>query len=246
MTAGVRDTVNLLVEQVLFCSHLLLTKSDRIPQDKLTDIATYIQQINPYSSVHSVLFGKLDIESLFDLEEYDYNKVAKLVQELKPVIASESKKDRPYNLATRVIKDDRPFHPKRLWDVCHQYLDKTIYRSKGFFWLASRDKFSLLWNQSAGDISLEIIGSWRAGIIEDDDHGLTEMEIEALREILKESDGPFGDRSCDLTIIGDESQVDQFAAALETCFLDLEEIELWLKGEKFEDPWPKNIVKLVN
>ena len=36
-----------------------------------------------------------------------------------------------------VIKDDRPFHPRRLWDVCHNYLDKEIYRSKGFFWLAS-------------------------------------------------------------------------------------------------------------
>ena len=42
MVAGKRDMVNLLVEQILFSSHLFLTKTDRIEADKLPDIATYI------------------------------------------------------------------------------------------------------------------------------------------------------------------------------------------------------------
>ena len=40
MTDGKRDTINLLVEQILFCSHLILTKTDRIDASKLPDIAT--------------------------------------------------------------------------------------------------------------------------------------------------------------------------------------------------------------
>ncbi|MEM9078664.1 MAG: GTP-binding protein [Bacteroidota bacterium] len=241
-----RDTVNLLVEQILFCSHLLLTKADRIDKDKLPEIATYIKGINPFSSTHSVHFGKLAIESLLELEEYDYFRVAQLVEELKPVLALEEKGDRPYNLSTRVIKDDRPFHPQRLWDVCHQYLDKGIYRSKGFFWLASRDKHSLLWNQAAGSISLEIIGSWRSGILEDEDNGLSTMEIKLLEELLSKETGRFGDRHCDLTVIGDNTQVDQFTDALKTCFLTDEEIGLWTDGFEFDDPWPKNLVKMTN
>ncbi|WP_103867344.1 GTP-binding protein [Aquimarina sp. I32.4] len=246
LKTGKRDTVNLLVEQIMFCSHLFLTKSDRIEKDKLPHIASFIQNINPYVSTHSVLFGKLGIESLFELQEYDYFKVAQLVEELKPVLASEAQEDRPYNLATRVIKDDRPFHPQRLWNICHEYLDRRIYRSKGFFWLASRDKYSMLWNQVAGGINLEIIGSWRSGIVEDENHGLSEMEITMLKEMLAKESGRFGDRHCDLTVIGDESQVDQFTDALESCFLSDKEIELWSAGHQFEDPWPKNIVKMVN
>ncbi|MEM8507752.1 MAG: GTP-binding protein [Bacteroidota bacterium] len=241
-----RDTVNLLVEQILFCSHLLLTKADRINKDKLPHIATYIQQINPFISTHSVHFGKLDIESLLELQEYDYFRVAELTEELQPVLAAEEENDRPYDLATRVIKDDRPFHPQRLWEICHQYLDKRIYRSKGFFWLASRDKYSLLWNQAAGSISLEIIGSWRSGIVEDADHGLSEMEIRLLKERLAQESGRFGDRHCDLTVIGDKTQVDPFTNALRSCFLTDEEIELWKNGYAFDDPWPKNLVKMVN
>ena len=246
MTKGKRDTVNLLVEQLMFCSHLFLTKSDRIEDAQLPEIASHLQKLNPYVTIHSVQFGKLAIESLFELEEYNYYKVAKLIDELKPILAQEEDDDRPYELATQVIKDDRPFHPQRLWDTCHQFLGQKIYRSKGFFWLASRDKLSLLWNQAAGSISLEIIGSWRSGIVEDENHGISEYEIEELKKILAHETGRFGDRHCDLTVIGDQSHVDQFTKALEACFLTEDEITQWKNGLEFADPWPKTIVKMIN
>ena len=242
---GKRDTVNLLVEQIMFCSHLILTKADRINEDQLPNIASYIQAINPLVSTHSVLFGKLEIESLFELTEYDYFKVGQLIKELKPVLESDEQGDQPYDMATRVIKDDRPFHPQRLWDVCHNHLDQEIYRSKGFFWLCSRDKISLLWNQSAGSIALQLIGSWRSGIVEDENHGLSQMEIELLKEQLSKETGRFGDRSCDLTVIGNKSKVDRFTDELKSCFLTDEEIKLWENGHEFDDPWPKSIVKIV-
>ncbi len=244
LSEGKRDTVNLLVEQIMFCSHLILTKSDRIEEDMLPHISASIKAINPFVSTYSVLFGNLEIESLFELKEYDYYKVAQLVDELKPVLESEEHEDRPYNLATRVIKDDRPFHPKRLWDACHKHLDQRIYRSKGFFWLASRDKHSLLWNQAAGGISLEIIGTWRAGIVEDDNHGISDFEIQELKKLLAKEGGRFGDRKCDLTVIGDRDQVDRFTDALKASFLTDDEIKLWEEGVEFDDPWPKNIARL--
>lgn len=240
---GKRDTVNLLVEQIMFCSHLILTKADRIEEQKLPDVAAYIQGINPHVSTHSVHFGKLNIDALFELPEYNYFQVAQLVEELKSVLENEENEDKPYDLATRVIKDERPFHPQRLWDACHNHLDQGVYRSKGFFWLSSRNKFSLLWNQAAGSINLELIGSWRAGIVEDDDHGLLEFEIKLLKEKLASEKGRFGDRRCDLTVIGDQLKVDRFTDALKSCFLTEKEIKLWENGFEFPDPWPKRIVQ---
>ncbi|MEO1023883.1 MAG: GTP-binding protein [Bacteroidota bacterium] len=244
MMMGKRGPVNLLVEQIMFCSHLMLTKGDRIEEEHLLEIVSSVQAINPYASIHSLLFGEIELDFLFELPGYNYFNVERLMEELKPVLEMEEDDDRPYDLATRVIKDDRPFHPKRLWDTCHQYLDQRIYRSKGFFWLASRDKLSLLWNQAAGSISLELIGYWRAGIIEDENHGISAFEIEQLKEMLANEPGRFGDRCCDLTVIGDHTQVDRFTDALTACFLTDEEIERWKKGEVFEDPWPKNLVKI--
>jgi hypothetical protein len=49
-----------------------------------------------------------------------------------------------------------------------------------------------------------------------------------------------------LTVIGDKTQVDGFTEALKSCFLTEEELIHWELGGEFEDPWPKNIVKVVN
>lgn len=240
-----RDTTNLLVEQIMFCSHLVLTKADRIEEGKLQTIAKSIHPINPFVSVISVPWGNLSIDEVLAMPDYDYYRVAQLIEELKPVLELESHDERPYDLATRVIKDDRPFHPQRLWETCHQYLGQRIYRSKGFFWLSSRDKLLLLWSQAAGAIGLELIGYWRSGIIEDKDNGLDKMEVELLKEKLAKESGRFGDRNCHLTVIGDKTQVDAFAEALEHCFLTEEEIKHWQSGGEFSDPWPKNIAKLA-
>ena len=246
MIEGVRDIENLLVEQILFCSHLILTKGDRVKEQKLTEIATQIKKINPFSSSYSVVFGKMKIESLFEIDEYNYSNVEQLFQELEHNLDSEQQLNKPYDLVSSVIKDDRPFHPQRFWDVCQKYLDKRIYRSKGFFWLASRNKHSLLWNQAGGGISLELIGIWRSAVAEDENHGLLETEIQSLKEKLKEEPGRFGDRRCDLTVIGNKEQIDKFTVKLKSCFLTDDEIKLYNNGHIFKDPWPKNIVKIRN
>ena len=238
-----RDIVNLLVEQIMFSSDLILTKTDRIKKEKIAHIVKQIQGINPYTSINSISFGNLPIEYLLDSDFYDYDKVNGLIEELKPILEFESQVEKPYNLATRVIKDDRPFHPKRLWDVCHQYLDQRIYRSKGFFWLASRKKDSLLWNQAAAGINLELIGIWLSWIIEDNNGNLLDSEIKLIKEKLSKESGRFGDRHCELTVIGDKTQVDKFTDALKSCFLNDKEIALWKNDYMFEDPCPKNIVK---
>ena len=246
MSEGKRGTINLLVEQIMFCSHLILTKSDRINNNKLEDIENHIKKINPFVSVNSIIFGKLSIESIFEIKEYNYDNVKILFDELQPILEAEENTDRPYNIETRVIKDDRPFHPERLWDICHKYLDKRIYRSKGFFWLASRREHSLLWNQASGGINLELMGTWLAAIFENKNNGLLEEEMKLLEERIANETGRFGDRCCDLTVIGDKDQVNQFTEKLKSCFLTDNEIKQWKNGIEFKDPWPKKIVKLNN
>ncbi len=239
---GRRDTTNLMVEQMFFCSHLLLTKADRVQEDRIRSIAGCVHELNPLVSVMGLPWGNLPLDDLLAMPEYDYHRVQQLIEELTPGLETERGDDRPYDLATRVIKDDRPFHPQRLWEVCTQHLGQHIYRSKGFFYLCTRDDVALLWNQAAAGINLELVASWRAGILEDESNGLDDMEREGLRDRLARESGRFGDRHCHLTVIGDESEVDEFTESIRGCFLTEEEIVRWRAGETFPDPWPANYV----
>ena len=242
MQSARRDTTNLLVEQILFSSHVLLTKTDRIDSDRIQGVAECLHGLNPLVPVMSLPWGNLPLDDLRAMPDYDYHRVQKLIEELAPCLEVEAQDDRPYDLATRVIKDDRPFHPQRLWETCTKHLGQHIYRSKGFFYLCSRAGVSLLWNQAAAGISLELVGHWRAGIVEDDGNRLDERERAGLRERLAKETGRFGDRHCHLTVIGDQGQVDQFTASLMKCFLTEDEIIRWQAGEEFADPWPDNYV----
>ena len=244
MINNIRGPINLLVEQILFSSHIILTKTDKINSKILQEIHNEVKQINPYAIINSVVYGNLSIKFLFDINEYNYFKVAKLFDELQPTLDYEAEIDKPYNLASSVIKDDRPFHPERLWQVCHEFLDKKIYRSKGFFWLASRRSHSLLWSQAASGINLELIGTWRASILEDEENNLLPEELKSLKEIISNQKGRFGDRRCDLTVIGDKDHVNHFTEKLKSCFLTDEEIDKWREGDSFKDPWPKKIIRL--
>ena len=94
------------------------------------------------------------------------------------------------------------------------------------------------------DVDGELLGS--TAIVEDKNHGISEMEIQLLKEKLEKETGRFGDRHCDLTVIGDKAQITQFTEKLNSCFLTDKEIELWNNGHQFDDPWPSNVVRMVN
>jgi hypothetical protein len=54
----------------------------------------------------------------------------------------------------------------------------------------------------------------------------------------------FGDRCCELTVIGQRSELDTFVDALRGCFCTQGEIESWRRGERFDDPWPATVTRI--
>ena len=239
---GKRDITNLLAEQVLFASHVILTKTERLSPEQTQQIGQALQKINPYVPILAVSWGKLALTELMQLPTYRFSLVEQLIDELKEAVEQDSAEASLYQMETVLIEDDRPFHPQRLWDTYHHYLGKQIYRSKGFFWLATRASHALLWNQNAGSIGLEQIGTWRSAILEQDDNGLTPEELRILQAKIEQHSGRFGDRRCRLIVIGAKAQLTTFTKALQRCFLTESEIQDWQQGIPFPDPWPKTTI----
>ena len=246
---GRRGIANLLAEQMMFANRILLSKSDRVPREVLQQIAEAVHPLNPGADIMAMQWGNLSLEKILSMPLYDFERVKGLGQELMqwetehahaPMAQPES-----YALGTRVIRDPRPFHPQRLWDVYHKYLGIGIYRSKGFFWLPTRDNLVLLWNQTGGSVGLEIVNYWKIAALEDGSLNLSDWEMEAMRVKLGEAHPDFGDRRCQLTVIGDNLQLDEFVEALKNCFCTKAEIEAWKNGEDFPDPWPKSVATVT-
>ncbi|MEL1851965.1 GTP-binding protein [Klebsiella pneumoniae] len=247
LNKGTRGVESLLAEQIMFCNKLLLTKNDRLPFYVVTEVARAIHPLNPQVAIMAVPWGNLQLDELLSMPDYDFHRVALLIDELQDAIDAvlSDEPDKKYDISWRVIEDDRPFHPQRLWDTCHRFMGSRVYRSKGFFWLPGRDDLALLWNQAAGSINLEFISYWKAGVLTHTDNSLTKEERAAIHEQLAKMPGRFGDRRCRLTVIGESGEIDDFVLALRQCLLTEEEIRWWQQGGIFHDPWPTKVARLA-
>ncbi|KIC44427.1 hypothetical protein RA28_16015 [Ruegeria sp. ANG-S4] len=248
LQAGKRGVENLLAEQIMFANRILLSKTDKVSRDVLQQVAEAVHPLNPYADILAMQWGNLSLEKILDMPAYDFGRVETLGAELAqwdaenaglPLAQPES-----YKIGSRILRDSRPFHPQRLWDVYNTYLGIGIYRSKGFFWLPTRDNLVLLWNQTGGSVGLEIVNYWKISALEDGSLNLSDWEREAMQAKLAEAHPDFGDRRCQLTVLGNEAELDAFVEALQGCFCTDEEIAAWKQGADFEDPWPKSAATL--
>lgn len=248
LQAGQRGIENLLAEQVMFANRVLLSKSDKVSRDILQQVAEAIHPLNPYADILAMQWGNLSLEKILDMPAYDFDRVATLGAELTQWDADHSDSamalPESYKLGSRVLRDPRPFHPQRLWDVYNTFLGVGIYRSKGFFWLPTRDNLVLLWNQTGGSVGLEIVNYWKISALEDGSLNLSDWEKDAMQAKLAEAHPDFGDRRCQLTVLGNEVELDDFVEALRGCFCTGDEIAAWKNGEDFADPWPKSVATL--
>ena len=186
-----------LAEQILFASVIVLTKVDTVPKSVVESQVQTLQKLQPAAAVglsaHAGLeLGQLEGTSAPKLETY---------REWAEKFGLDQQDPTAGSMTSKVLRDPRPFHPRRLHEACHSHLGTGLYRTKGFLWMASRPEDVLLWQQSASQIVLEIRGSWRAEAAENRDGELLPEEVEFLKSKLASEHPIFGDRHNELTLI---------------------------------------------
>jgi G3E family GTPase len=143
-------------------------------------------------------------------------------------------------VSTFVYRARRPFHPERLWALLHEEW-KGVLRSKGFFWLATRNEIGGTLSQAGGTCRPAPAGTWWAA---QDRSEWPEGDDELMDEIAADwygdaSDFSIGDRRQELVMIGVDIDAPAWRAKLDACLLTDDEYasgpEAW---KAFADPFP--------
>lgn len=234
--AGQRSAENLLADQIIAASTLILTKTERLNAETLAMICKTLEVLNPQARILTASYGKTKADLLTPARGYDPRRS---LRKLAGSASSDSPDEPP--MGHSILRDPRPFHPRRLWDHVRERLPQSLHRSKGFLWLASRPEQVLLWNQSAGSIELELLAYWKAALVDDPEKRLLPEEIQLLRGQLRGTHPVFGDRLNELTLIGPAPERAAFAEGLRACLCTESEVARWQSGDAFEDPWPRTL-----
>ncbi len=231
----------LMVAQVQLANLILLTKTEKLIPQAIELMAQHLTALNSTAALYSVNYGRIKPQLLLGTGSFDMDRAQQLAADWQHDDVGDAAS---YDLGSTVITDPRPLHPRRLWTLFRERLGAGIHRSKGFIWLPSRDRDVLLWNQAAGSIEMELMAYWKAALVTNPDGKLVPEEIAVLRDMLSGTHPDFGDRACEVTVIGTERDRAIFVAELQTCFCTEDEVAAWQRGEVFDDPWPKTLLRM--
>lgn len=239
-----RTVSDLLVEQVEFANVLVISKGDLVPAEELPRLEAMLHHLNPEARIVYGRHGEVPLEHIFDTGLFDFEKAAAAPGWLKELRGEHVPETQEYGLESFVVRARRPFHPKRFWDFLHDEdssLWDGVLRSKGFFWLATRNDVTGSWSQAGSSANYEPIGYWYASMPQEE----WTDDADTRAQIAHDWVEPWGDRRQELVFIGAHMQREAIEQALQHCLLD--DVELQAGAEAWRtlpDPFPAWVQEL--
>lgn len=229
-----RTIAELLADQLECSTTLVLNKCDRVTPAERQRLERFLWPVNPDAGYLAVSLG--DLDPLFLETTRPSEGVA---QEVKPgwmhLLSGTSLPEDECETGTFVYRAKRPFHPFRFWMLMQEEWS-GVWRSKGYFWIASQPKTCYMWSQAGSNCLYERLGRWWAAI---PDRHWPKGES-ALQELRKVWDLEFGDRRIELAFIGEQIDRVCLKRQLNACLLTRAELaleeQLW---RAFRDPFKK-------
>lgn len=70
------DIENLLIQQIEFCSFVLLNKADDVSSEELQKVRTIVRALQPKAEIIECNYGNVDFDRILDTKDFDFDKVA--------------------------------------------------------------------------------------------------------------------------------------------------------------------------
>ena len=70
------DIENLLIQQIEFCSFVLLNKADDVSPEELQKVRTIVRALQPKAEIIECNYGDVDFDRILDTKDFDFDKVA--------------------------------------------------------------------------------------------------------------------------------------------------------------------------
>lgn len=247
-----RTIVELLIEQIEFCDVLVVNKVDLVSADELARLQRILACLNPRAVQLVSRFADVPLDQVLNTGRFDFDAasnaagwLAALEQEHEDEHSVQhghthhSEADE-YGVGHFVYRARRPFHPQRLWELLHQEW-KGVLRSKGFFWLATRNDIGGSLSQAGGACRHGPAGMWWAA---QDRSEWPEGDDELAAEIAADwygapDDMSIGDRRQEFVLIGVDIDPAIWRARFDACLLTDDEYALGPQAwQQFPDPFP--------
>ncbi|WP_027955560.1 GTP-binding protein [Halobacillus kuroshimensis] len=226
-----REVIDLLIDQIEFANVILLNKIDLVEEVNREELKAVIKQLNPHAKVVDTTYSQVPLHEVLNTGLFDFEQASQGAGWMKELNEEHVPESEEYGIGSFVYRRKRPFHPER-WMNWLENWPEGIVRSKGFFWLASRNDTSGLLSQAGTSLAIQGVGDWIATYPEQEREEILKEEP----ELAERWDDKYGDRMTELVFIGIKMNKEEIIKGLDHCLLTDEEME-W-DWHDLHDPLP--------
>jgi G3E family GTPase len=230
-----RTVSDLLIDQAEFANVIVINKIDLVSAEQIATLETALRKLNPSARIVEAREGQVALANVLNTGLFDLETAQRSPGWLKELANQHTPETEEYGIGSFVFRARRPFHPERLMRFLRSDVMKTVLRSKGFLWIATRHDISINWSLAGHVARVGLAGAWFAAVPEDQ-----RATGPAVDEYLAQHwHEPYGDRRQELVLIGIEMPKAAMLHDLNTALLTDDELSLGVaKWALFKDPFP--------
>lgn len=233
---GEEDIESLLVQQIEFCSTLVINKKDLVSEDEFKKVRKVIEVLHPGVKIIETDHGKVDVGEILSTGSFDFEEVYASAGWCKKLEEEEEDDDHDgheheehhhhehkhdgdtgadedeYGIGTFIYFRRKPFDRQKLDAFAGKWPD-SIIRCKGLCWFSDEPEMAVVFETSGRQISAGYSGQWIASA----PAGEQKKILAENPQIQKEWDSEVGDRMIKLCIIGQNLDKNKISEELDAC-----------------------------
>lgn len=212
------DIKSLLIQQIEFCSTLVLNKTDLVTSEQLQELKALVRSLQKDAVIVEAVNGTIPMAELIDTGRFDFDKAYASAAWMDAMNHPEEHEDPEvleYEITTFVYRRRQPFDLDKLNQFVASW-PKNIIRVKGTIWISQDPEMSYVFEQAGKQVQFYENGMFYASLPEDERETLF-VETPKLRS---EWDDELGDRQTKLCFIGHHMNHEEIEAGLDACLTE--------------------------
>lgn len=212
------DIESLLIQQIEFCSTLVLNKTDLVNPDQIAELKAIVRSLQKDAVIVEAENGDVPMDQILNTGRFSFERAygsAAWIDAMEHPEEHEDPEVLEYDIETFVYARRKPFDVDKFNDLLQNFPDEVI-RTKGTFWAEQNPEMCYIFEQAGHQVRLNENGLWVATAPE------TEFKqiVADNPEIMDDWDPEVGDRENRLCIIGRHMDKDDIVAKLDACLTD--------------------------
>lgn len=231
------DIESLLIQQIEFCSTLIVNKRDLVSDEQMKKVRAVINKLQPSVKVIETTRCDVPVEEIIGTNRFDFETVyasAGWVAELEKhehehdededghdhhehhhEHKHEGEDEDEYGIGSFVYYRRKPFDRIKLDQYANNW-PRSIIRSKGVVWFSDESEMAYVLETSGRQIQAGYSGQWLAACPKAEQEKILAEEP----EMKKDWDPEVGDRMIKLVIIGQHLDRNKIESELDSCLAD--------------------------